>query len=77
VHRLSRLAEGDLSVDYMARGGDEIGQLINALNDARAQLKILIRQIRSSSQSIDTAAEGIAQTNSALSIRELPQSQSV
>lgn len=75
VTRLDRLAEGDLSVDFPARGSDEIGQLINALNEARARLQDLIRQIRESAQSIDSATDRIAETNAILSDREVKQAE--
>jgi methyl-accepting chemotaxis protein len=74
VVRLERLADGDLSVNYPARGSDEIGMLINALNASRAQLQTLIVQIRSSTDQINGAADRITTANDGLSDRVTTQS---
>jgi methyl-accepting chemotaxis protein len=77
VVRLERLADGDLSVNYPARGSDEIGMLINALNASRAQLQTLIVQIRSSTDQINGAADQITSANDGLSDRVTAQSHTV
>ncbi len=42
VLRMNKLANGDLTINYPARGNDVIGVLINAFNGSRAQLQVLV-----------------------------------
>jgi len=77
THRMQKLANGDLTVDYPARGNDEIGILINAFNVSRGQLQNLVLRIRGATHTIDDAGEQIAQANDELAQREASQSASV
>jgi len=77
THRMEKLANGDLTVDYPARGDDEIGILINAFNVSRGQLQNLVLRIRGATRTIDAAGDQIAQANDELAQREASQSASV
>ncbi|WP_369643749.1 methyl-accepting chemotaxis protein [Acidovorax sp. A79] len=67
---LSRaVAQGDLSGSALAHGTNEVGQLLEALMQMRAQLTQVVRQVRNGSESVATASVQIAQGNSDLSAR--------
>lgn len=70
MFRMDKLAKGDLTVNYPARGSDEIGHLINAFNDSRAQLQQLVVRIGSASDTIGVAGGQIAEANDDLARRE-------
>ncbi|MGE0114670.1 MAG: methyl-accepting chemotaxis protein [Steroidobacteraceae bacterium] len=74
VTRMQKLANGDLTVNYPARGGDEIGVLIDAFNDSRAQLQVLVERIRHAADTISTAGQEIAAANMDLAQRGSTQS---
>jgi methyl-accepting chemotaxis protein len=75
--RMEKLARGDLTENYQARGADEIAVLINSFNDSRAQLHELVARIREASSIIQTAGEQIADANSDLAERESQQSATI
>lgn len=77
VVRMRKLASGDLTVNFSARGSDEIALLIDALDTSRAELQTLIVRIREATQTIDDAGQQIAQANDELAQRESSQSASV
>jgi methyl-accepting chemotaxis protein len=77
VIRMNKLANGDLTLNFSARGRDEIGELIDAFNVSRAQLQSLLLKIREGTESIDVAGAEIAKANDALAQRESSQSASV
>lgn len=77
IVRMRKLASGDLTVNFSARGTDEIGTLINAFNLSRAELQKLILQIREATQTIDGAGTQIAEANDELAQREASQSAAV
>jgi methyl-accepting chemotaxis protein len=67
---LSRaVAQGDLSGGALPHGTNEVGQLLEALMQMRAQLTQVVRQVRNGSESVATASVQIAQGNSDLSAR--------
>ena len=67
---LSRaVAQGDLSGAPIAHGTNEVGQLLEALQQMRAQLTQVVRNVRSGSESVATASVQIAQGNTDLSAR--------
>ena len=67
---LSRaVAQGDLSGTPLAHGTNEVGQLLEALQQMRSQLTQVVRQVRSGSESVATASVQIAQGNTDLSAR--------
>ncbi|MFL6549040.1 MAG: methyl-accepting chemotaxis protein [Povalibacter sp.] len=68
--RMQKLARGDLTHSYEARGKDEIGVLINSFNESRGQLHALVSRIREASTIIQDAGEQIATANSDLAQRE-------
>jgi methyl-accepting chemotaxis protein len=72
--RMQKLASGDLTVNYPARGRDEIGVLINAFNSSREQLQSLVEGIHLAADSINTAGLQIAAANSDLAQRGSQQS---
>jgi len=75
--RMRKLAEGDLTTSYPARGTDEIAQLINAFNVSRGRLQSLVQRIREVSGEIDDAGRQIASSNDDLAEREASQSAAV
>ena len=67
---LSRaVAQGDLSGEPIAHGTNEVGQLLEALQQMRTQLTQVVRNVRSGSESVATASVQIAQGNTDLSAR--------
>lgn len=54
-----RIAEGDLSFEVAARGGDEIGRLIQLLRGSFGALAGVLRRIRSLSARISTVVESV------------------
>jgi methyl-accepting chemotaxis protein len=68
--RMNKLAQGDLTMSYPARGKDEIGLLIDAFNDSRAQLQVLVTRIHRASDTIQSAGDQIAAANDDLAQRE-------
>jgi len=67
---LSRaVAQGDLAGAPLAHGTNEVGQLLQALQQMRTQLTDVVRNVRSGSESVATASVQIAQGNTDLSAR--------
>ena len=67
---LSRaVAQGDLSGAPIAHDANEVGQLLEALQQMRTQLTQVVRNVRSGSESVATASVQIAQGNTDLSAR--------
>jgi len=67
---LSRaVAQGDLSGAPVPHGTNEVGQLLEALLQMRAQLTQVVREVRSGSESVAAASVQIAQGNTDLSAR--------
>lgn len=77
IVRMRKLADGDLTQNYSARGNDEIGELINAFNLSRAQLQALLLRIRETTQSIYVAGAEICAANDVLAQKESSQSAAV
>lgn len=75
--RMHKLAQGDLTTNYAARGTDEIGQLIDSFNVSRSQLQSLVLRIREVTGEIDSAGQQIATSNDDLAQRESSQSAAV
>jgi methyl-accepting chemotaxis protein len=75
--RMRKLAQGDLTTNFAARGTDEIGQLIDSFNVSRAQLQSLVQRIRAVTGEIDSAGQQIATSNDELAQRESSQSAAV
>jgi methyl-accepting chemotaxis protein len=75
--RMRKLAQGDLTTNYGARGNDEIGMLINAFNGSRAQLQLLVQRIRVVTDTIDSAGEQIASANDELAQCESSRSAAI
>ena len=75
--RMRKLAQGDLTTTYPARGTDEIAQLLNAFNGSREQLRSLVLRIREVTSEIDIAGQQIASSNDDLAQREASQSSAV
>ena len=75
--RMRKLAQGDLTTNYPARGTDEIAQLIDAFNLSQSQLQSLVLRIRQVTGEIDGAGQQIASSNDELAQREASQSSAV
>ncbi|RID99471.1 HAMP domain-containing protein [Simplicispira hankyongi] len=63
------VARGDLTVHLETERGDEIGQLLTALNQMVASLHFVVTEVRDSGDSIHTAAVEVAAGNADLSAR--------
>jgi methyl-accepting chemotaxis protein len=63
------LGQGDLTVRFDARSGDEVGDLMRALATMRDAIGRVIRDVRSGVDSVSTASAEIAQGNADLSSR--------
>ncbi len=74
---LTRVAEGDLAVQVKAGGRNELGRLLSAVARMRESLVNTVRQVRSSSDSVNTGAHEIASGNLDLSSRTEQQSASL
>ncbi|UZF23840.1 methyl-accepting chemotaxis protein [Ralstonia pseudosolanacearum] len=77
VDVLTRVAEGDLSVQVRDGGRNELGRLLSAVARMRASLLQTVRQVRSSSDAVKTGAHEIASGNLDLSSRTEQQSASL
>lgn len=75
--RMRKLAQGDLTTNFPARGADEIAELINSFNVSREQLQSLVQRIRTVTGEIDSAGQQIAESNDELAQRESSQSAAV
>ncbi|HEY6641573.1 methyl-accepting chemotaxis protein [Povalibacter sp.] len=75
--RMRKLARGDLTVNYSARGRDEIAALINAFDVSRRELNMLVTSIREVTRTIDEAGQQIAQANDEHAQHESSRSASV
>nr|WP_145545842.1 methyl-accepting chemotaxis protein [Variovorax boronicumulans] len=63
------VAQGDLAGPPIAHGCDEVGRLIAALLDMRAQLTAVVVRVRNNADGVATASAEIAQGNNDLSAR--------
>ncbi|MBP8191531.1 MAG: HAMP domain-containing protein, partial [Aquabacterium sp.] len=61
------VAGGDLAVDIPVRGSNELGQLMQALQDMKIHLSDVVTQVRQGSDSVATASAEIASGNQDLS----------
>ena len=63
------VADGNLRIDVPVRGSNELGQLMQALEDMRVHLSHVVGQVLQGSESLATASAEIAQGNNDLSAR--------
>ncbi len=71
------VASGDLSVDVPVRGGNELGQLMQALLDMREHLSQVVTNVRESAEGVASASGQIAAGNNDLSARTEGQASSL
>jgi len=69
VELADRVAHGDLSATIQVNQGDEIGQLLAALQSMNANLVMTVGRVLEGIESIDTASREIAMGNNDLSAR--------
>jgi methyl-accepting chemotaxis protein len=69
VQAAGRIRDGDLSSDIEARGDDEMGRLLKAMDDMQASLRKVVGEVRHGVDSVATASSQIAQGNQDLSGR--------
>ena len=67
VDAASRLADGDFTVELKADSHDEVGILMNALQNMTNKLKDIIAQVRNSANELTTASTQVAATSQVLS----------
>lgn len=65
----SRIAGGDLTVQLSKRSSDEIGQMVDAINQIGSGLASVVESVREGSESVANASSEIAQGNQDLSMR--------
>ena len=65
----TRVAEGDLTVRLQARSGDEIGHLLQALDQMARALHHVVGEVRGAGESIHSASAEVAAGNADLSTR--------
>ncbi len=63
------VADGDLSQQIVAKGGDEMGLLLHALASMQSSLSRVVTTVRSGSEGVATASAEIAQGNNDMSAR--------
>ena len=69
VDAVDNIAQGDLRRPIRAEGGDELGQLLHAMERMRVSLADVVNHVRRGSESVATASAEIAQGNNDLSAR--------
>jgi len=77
VDAARRVASGDLTGDIRVHGGDETGQLLDALKDMNQSLRNIVSEVRSGTDSISIASTEIAAGNQDLSARTEQQAASL
>jgi methyl-accepting chemotaxis protein len=65
----SQIAGGDLTVQLIKHSDDEIGQMVDAINQIGAGLASVVESVREGSESVANASSEIAQGNQDLSMR--------
>ena len=71
------VARGDLTRRIEVKSGDEVGQLLQALQDMNENLAGIVGEVRGSTEAITTASQEIAQGNADLSQRTEEQASSL
>jgi methyl-accepting chemotaxis protein len=74
ILRMRKLAQGDLTTNFAARGRDEVSQLIAAFNATSEQLRSLVQRISEVSETLDANGRQIAAASEDLSDREASRS---
>ena len=74
---LTAIAAGDLSMRTEHRRADEIGGLLNAMNDTSGQLATLVSSIRNNADSLSAEAERLSSTTAQLAGNSTRQSAAV
>ena len=77
ILRMRKLAHGDLTANFEARGRDEVSQLIGAFNASREQLLSLVQRISEVSETLDADGRQIAAASEDLSQRESSRSAAI
>ncbi|NMG36183.1 HAMP domain-containing protein [Azoarcus sp. TTM-91] len=77
MNAANALAEGDLTVRIEVRSGDEVGQLLAAMQNMVAQLSRIIGEIRSAADNLSSASEEVSSTAQSLSQGASEQAASV
>jgi methyl-accepting chemotaxis protein len=77
IVRMRKLARGDLTANFEARGRDEVSQLIGAFNASREQLLGLVQRISEVSATLDADGREIADASEDLSRRESSRSAAI
>lgn len=77
IVRMRKLAQGDLTANFAARGRDEVSQLIGAFNASREQLQAMVQRISEVSETLDANGRQIAAASEDLSLRESSRSAAI
>jgi len=73
----TRLAEGDLSVTVQAKGNDETGRLLQAMQNMAGQLGRIIGEVRHAADNLASASEEVSATAQSMSQATSEQAASV
>jgi methyl-accepting chemotaxis protein len=77
ILRMRKLAQGDLTANFAARGRDEVSQLIGAFNASREQLRDMVLRVSEVSATLDANGRQIAAASEDLSHRESSRSAAI
>jgi methyl-accepting chemotaxis protein len=77
ILRMRKLAHGDLTANFEARGRDEVSQLIAAFNASREQLLGLVQRISEVSETLEADGRQIAAASEDLTHRESSRSAAI
>jgi methyl-accepting chemotaxis protein len=77
ILRMRKLAHGDLTANFEARGRDEVSQLIGAFNASREQLLGLVQRISEVSETLEADGRQIAAASEDLTHRESSRSAAI
>jgi methyl-accepting chemotaxis protein len=77
ILRMRKLAQGDLTANFAARGRDEVSQLIGAFNASREQLRDMVLRVSEVSATLDANGRQIAAASEDLSDRESSRSAAI
>ena len=77
VHTANALADGDLSVQIIARGKDEVGQLMAAMQTMTERLREIIGEVLCAAENLSTASGEVSATAQSLAQSSSEQAASV
>ena len=77
ISEANRVSNGDLAISSRTTSRDEVGQLLNAMNDMQVNLSKVVASVRQGADGVAIASKEIAQGNNDLSLRTEEQASSL